>query len=204
MKLFNKRPWADAGFTLVELMVVVAIIGLLSAVAIPNFKKYQAKAKTSEAKLQLASLYSGETSFFSDYDYYGTCLNFLGYDPSGEAATRYYAVGFQASVVATVGSAIVSAGAISYCGTTANVSLAAGANPTTLVGNFSYGAGKPVAGITTGLASIPAATYIVSSNGDTFTASALGAIVAGYTTTSSGSEWSMTESKVIRQIRVGY
>ena len=82
------------GFTLVELMVVVAIIGLLSAVAIPNFKKYQAKAKTSEAKLQLSAIYTAEQSFFSDYSIYANCLRYMGYDPSGEAASRYFLMGF--------------------------------------------------------------------------------------------------------------
>jgi len=47
MKSFFQSLKRQDGFTLVELMVVVAIIGLLSAVAVPNFKKYQAKAKTS-------------------------------------------------------------------------------------------------------------------------------------------------------------
>ena len=50
----------QSGFTLVELMIVVAIIGVLSAVAVPNFKKYQAKAKSSEAKVQLAAAYTAE------------------------------------------------------------------------------------------------------------------------------------------------
>lgn len=81
------------GFTLVELMVVVAIIGLLSAVAIPNFKKYQAKAKVSEAKLQLAAAYTAEQAFFGDYSVYASCLKYMGYDP-GDASARYYGIGF--------------------------------------------------------------------------------------------------------------
>lgn len=90
------------GFTLVELMVVVAIIGLLSSVALPNFRKYQAKSKMSEAKLQLASLYVAESAFNSDFHIYATCLAYMGYDPRPEKAQRYYAMGFGATVMNNV------------------------------------------------------------------------------------------------------
>jgi type IV pilus assembly protein PilA len=100
------------GFTLVELMVVVAIIGLLSTVAIPNFKSFTAKARVTEAKLQLASIYTAETSFYSDYDMYAHCLRYMAFDPDAERASRYYMVGFfnHTSYNATAYSAAVNSG----------------------------------------------------------------------------------------------
>lgn len=100
MKRFMQSLKRQDGFTLVELMVVVAIIGLLSAVAVPNFKKYQAKAKISEAKLQLSAAYTAEQAFFSDFNMYAGCLKYMGYDPEPEKNARYYAIGFPAGIAA--------------------------------------------------------------------------------------------------------
>ena len=60
------------GFTLIELMIVVAIIGILAAIAIPNFLKFQAKSKQSEAKTNLKAVFTAQTSYFGENNQYGT------------------------------------------------------------------------------------------------------------------------------------
>lgn len=65
-KLHNRR----GGFTLIELMIVVAIIGILAAIAIPNFLRFQLRSKTGEAKTNLAALRTAEESYFAEYGVY--------------------------------------------------------------------------------------------------------------------------------------
>ena len=54
------------GFTLIELMIVVAIIGILAAVAIPAFLKFVKRSKTSEATRNLRLLFDSSASYFAD------------------------------------------------------------------------------------------------------------------------------------------
>jgi type IV pilus assembly protein PilA len=63
------------GFTLIELMIVVAIIGILAAIAIPNFMRFQTKARQSEAKTNLNGFYTAAKSYFAESNTYacGKC-----------------------------------------------------------------------------------------------------------------------------------
>jgi len=78
----------NKGFTLIELMIVVAIIGILAAVAIPNFVNYQCKAKQSEAKQALKTYATGLEAYMAEYDTYTTDISKLDVDvPVGRYTT---------------------------------------------------------------------------------------------------------------------
>lgn len=90
--LFKFSMKEEKGFTLIELMIVVGIIGILVAIAAPNFARYQSKARQSEAKIALSAIYAGEKSFYSEYSAYASSMDSIGYTPEGNK--RYYTVGF--------------------------------------------------------------------------------------------------------------
>ena len=61
------------GFTLIEMMIVVAIIALLATIAIPNYISFQLRAKTSEAKSNLGAIRTCEEAYMAEHDVYLTC-----------------------------------------------------------------------------------------------------------------------------------
>ena len=74
MKEVNKMK-SKRGFTLIEMMIVVAIIALLATIAIPNYISFQLRAKTSEAKSNLGAIRTCEEAYRAENDVYYACGN---------------------------------------------------------------------------------------------------------------------------------
>src|ERR1700733_12156157 len=83
------------GFTLVELLIVVSIIGILATIGVPTFRQLVQRSKKAEAKVGLGGLYTTETAFFSEYGTYANNLNKTGLDIEG--TRRIYTFGFPSS-----------------------------------------------------------------------------------------------------------
>lgn len=90
------------GFSLIELMIVVAIIGFLATLAVPNFMRFLAKAKRAEAYMNLSSIYAAQKAFWAEHGKYTNVLNGQGgvgwkpegYNGGGTGEKFYYTYGF--------------------------------------------------------------------------------------------------------------
>lgn len=90
------------GFTLIELMIVVAIIAFLSVIAVPNFFKFLAKAKRTEAYMNLHAIHTAQKVYWSEHGEYTTQLSGSsgagwqpeGYSGGGASEKFYYTYGF--------------------------------------------------------------------------------------------------------------
>lgn len=186
------------GFTLVELMIVVAIIGILAAIAIPNYQKYQARSRTTEAKVALSSIYAAEKSFLVEYSSYTACIRNAGYVPEGYVSggnnpvKMYYTIGFQAGLPNTCGA---QTGAVSCIG-----DLESNAPPCAAAdGEIFYAATQR---IQNGATNAQRDTLASSISANTFKIQARGII--GTTKNNDIDIWEIDQDKNIKTISIGY
>ncbi len=94
--LFQFKAKHEQGFSLVELMVVVGIIGILATLAMPRFKQFQAKAKMSEAKSLLNHIYTLQQSYYLDQNQYNAFTTAYGADTASATGCTGTAAGSNA------------------------------------------------------------------------------------------------------------
>ncbi|MCC6543426.1 MAG: type II secretion system protein [Nitrospirae bacterium] len=90
------KNFRQDGFTLIELMVVVAILGILATLATGAVLSYQAKAKQAELKTNLGAIGDLAISYKAEYSTYITDWNGVGWQPRQTTRYRYWYNGIAA------------------------------------------------------------------------------------------------------------
>ena len=81
------------GITLIELMVVVVIVGILAAIAYPNYQEFTARAKRNEARAALLRLATNQERFYLNNNTFTTDMTQIGFSSSPfTTETGYYVV----------------------------------------------------------------------------------------------------------------
>jgi len=163
-----------SGFTLIELMIVIGIIGILAAIAIPNFLIYQLRSKTAEARYSLGSIKTTSVAYRSEHDFYVKCaanpgivpgtskvawvvpngdFDLIGFSLSGDVYYSYFVIpgitGITTSFIAMAEGDLDNNGGV-------------GAAPGGLTGGAAVGTGAAIAG--NGLFSLEDSGTIIDEN----------------------------------------
>jgi type IV pilus assembly protein PilA len=180
MKLL-KAVRNQKGFSLVELMIVVAIIGILSAVAIPNFARFQRKARQSEVKMNLSSYFTSEQAFAAEFNMYAGNFAATGFKPLGNLNYRLISATSASATVTTA------PGYIATCDTTATA-------PGTCLSQYvEMGAGSATAiGVDTVIAA-PAAAAVTTFTG----------VAGGWIGGAASDTWSINQAKTLANTASG-
>ena len=99
---------SEKGFTLIELMIVVAIIGILAAIAIPQFSSYRIRAFNRAAESDMRNLMNGEEAYFADSQTYADVTKIGSKTASTTTFGSLPGVKLSKGVYAEVGSSSVS------------------------------------------------------------------------------------------------
>ena len=100
--MLSKMRTNNKGFTLIELMIVIAIIGILAAIAIPNFIAYRNKAFCSAAETDANSVAAAIADYFSIPAHTAIVTADIGYQPSGNNTFTITAADPSVSITITV------------------------------------------------------------------------------------------------------
>lgn len=182
----------QSGFSLIELMIVVAIIGILASIAIPNYQKFVRKSRQSEAKSTLEAIYTAEKAYQGEFGGFTANLSVVGYAAEGRI---HYDCGFSANGRSTAAAGgcndRVAADRSTVCtGLATNFHTATfgatGVCNNTATGTCADGRTDYGAAVAISTATVPVATP------PTFTASCAGAIGNGV---AAGDVWDMNQSK---------
>jgi type IV pilus assembly protein PilA len=73
----------ESGFSLIELMIVVAVVGILAAIAIPNYLRFQMRSQAGEGKINVSSIKTAELGYFAEYGTYIECTASPAATPPG-------------------------------------------------------------------------------------------------------------------------
>ena len=68
-RILNRKPGQE-GFSLIELMIVIAIIGILAAIAIPNFMEMQYRTKRAEVNVNIDGITTAQYAYHASFDVY--------------------------------------------------------------------------------------------------------------------------------------